>query len=76
MSNSSGPTKLKVLVFAASLRVESLNRKLAVLAARIALRVDFVFAAMYPLHGFLRIHCGFSAGDYLHGGPSIRSFVM
>ena len=30
------PTKLKVLVFAASLRAESLNRKLAVLAARVA----------------------------------------
>jgi chromate reductase len=32
----SSPTKLKVLVFAASLRAESLNRKLSVLAARIA----------------------------------------
>ena len=30
------PTKLKVLVFAASLRAESLNRKLSVLAARVA----------------------------------------
>ena len=29
-------TKLKVLVFAASLRAESLNRKLSVLAARVA----------------------------------------
>ena len=36
MSSSSAPTKLKVLVFAASLRAESLNRKLAVLAARVA----------------------------------------
>ena len=32
----SSPTKLKVLVFAASLRAESLNRKLAALAARVA----------------------------------------
>src|SRR5687768_3586942 len=32
---SSTPTTLKVLVFAASLRAESLNRKLAVLAARV-----------------------------------------
>ena len=32
----SSPTKLKVLVFAASLRAESLNRKLSVLAARVA----------------------------------------
>ena len=33
---SSSPTTLKVLVFAASLRAESLNRKLAALAARVA----------------------------------------
>jgi len=33
---SSSRTKLKELVFAASLRAESLNRKLAVLAARVA----------------------------------------
>lgn len=32
---SSSPTPLKVLIFAASLRAESLNRKLAVLAARV-----------------------------------------
>ena len=35
-SMSSSPTTLKVLIFAASLRAESLNRKLAVLAARVA----------------------------------------
>jgi chromate reductase len=36
MTNPPPPSKLKVLVFAASLRAESLNRKLAALAARVA----------------------------------------
>ncbi len=36
MANPTPPTKLKVLVFAASLRAESLNRKLAALAARVS----------------------------------------
>jgi chromate reductase len=36
MSTPPSPPTLKVLVFAASLRTESLNRKLAVLAARVA----------------------------------------
>jgi NAD(P)H-dependent FMN reductase len=36
MSSQPASTKLKVLVFAASLRAESLNRKLAALAARVA----------------------------------------
>jgi chromate reductase len=38
MSSSPASTPLKVLVFAASLRAESLNRKLAALAARVAER--------------------------------------
>jgi NAD(P)H-dependent FMN reductase len=36
MSSSPTPAKLKVLIFAASLRADSLNRKLAALAARVA----------------------------------------
>jgi NAD(P)H-dependent FMN reductase len=36
MANPTGAAKLNVLVFAASLREESLNRKLAALAARVA----------------------------------------
>jgi NAD(P)H-dependent FMN reductase len=36
MSSSPASTKLKVLVFAASLRADSLNRKLAALAAKVA----------------------------------------
>jgi chromate reductase len=36
MTNPTHPPKLKVLVFAASARAESLNRKLAALAARVA----------------------------------------
>jgi chromate reductase, NAD(P)H dehydrogenase (quinone) len=36
MDRPTTPPKLKVLVFAASLRAESLNRKLAMLAARVA----------------------------------------
>lgn len=36
MANPTPTPKLKVLVFAASLRAESLNRKLAALAARAA----------------------------------------
>jgi len=36
MVNPTPPPKLKVLVFAASLRAESLNRKLAALAARVS----------------------------------------
>lgn len=36
MVDPTSPPKLKVLVFAASLRAESLNRKLAALAARVA----------------------------------------
>ena len=38
MANPTPSPKLKVLVFAASLRAESLNRKLAALAARVAER--------------------------------------
>jgi NAD(P)H-dependent FMN reductase len=38
MPNPSPPPKLKLLVFPASLRAESLNRKLAALAARVAER--------------------------------------
>jgi NAD(P)H-dependent FMN reductase len=44
MSKSPARTKLKVLVFAASLRAESLNRKLAALAARVAEQHDATVA--------------------------------
>ena len=46
MAQPAATRKLKVLVFAASLRADSLNRKLAALAARVANHAEA--AKLYP----------------------------
>jgi NAD(P)H-dependent FMN reductase len=78
MPNPSPPPKLKLLVFPASLRAESLNRKLAALAARVAERsgasVDLASMRDFdvPLYdGDLEVAQGIP-----HGAQSLRRRLL